>query len=56
MIQTMRTVWKQQYESVNGQLHWRDRDALPPSGERIASPFDPEARYSIKREVGLGGL
>ncbi len=51
IIQTMRTVWDQQYEWVNGQLHWRERDALPPSGERIASPFDPEARYSLKRDV-----
>lgn len=51
IVQTMRTIWGQQYELVNGQLHWRERDALPPSGERIASPFDPEARYSIKRDV-----
>lgn len=51
IIQTMRTIWGQQYELVNGQVHWRERDALPPSGERIASPFDPEARYSIKRDV-----
>ena len=51
IVQTMHKVWDQQYESVKGQLHWRDRDALPPSGERITSPFDPEARYSIKREV-----
>ncbi len=51
IIRTMRTVWDQQYEWVNGQLHWRERDALPPSGERIASPFDPEARYSLKRDV-----
>lgn len=55
MIQSMRTVWEQQFESINGQLHWRDRDALPPSGERIASPFDPEARFSIKREVSWVG-
>jgi transposase len=51
IVQTMRTVWDQQYEWINGQLRWREREALPPSGERIASPFDPEARYSIKRDV-----
>jgi transposase len=51
VVQTMRTVWDQQYEKKNGQLYWREQDALPPSGERIASPFDVEARYSIKREV-----
>lgn len=55
IIQSMRIVWEQQYELVNGQIHWRDCDALPPSGERIASPFDPEARYSIKREESWVG-
>jgi transposase len=50
IVKTMQTVWQQQYEAVDGRLHWRDRDALPPSGERIASPFDPAARYCIKRE------
>jgi transposase len=51
IVQTMRIVWKQQYVEVNGQLVWRDRDDLPASGERIASPFDPQARYCMKREV-----
>ncbi len=51
IILTMRKVWEQQYEWVNGQPGWRDRDDLPPSGERIASPFDLDARFSIKRET-----
>ncbi len=51
IVQTMQTVWKQQYEPGEGRLHWREQDALPPAGERIASPFDPEARFSVKRDV-----
>jgi transposase len=51
IVQSMRTVWAQQYEVIDGQVHWRERDALPPAGERIASPFDPQARSSRKRDV-----
>jgi transposase len=32
-------------------LHWRTRDEQPPSAVRIASPYDPEARYSSKRDT-----
>ena len=51
IFQTMRTVWDQQYEWQDGQLQWRESDSLPPAGERIASPFDLQARYSKKRDV-----
>ena len=55
IVHTLRTVWEQQYEVRQGQLHWRDRDALPPSGERIASPFDLEVRFSVKRDTIWAG-
>ena len=51
IVQTLRQVWADQYELVEGQLCWRARDDLPASSKRIASPHDPEARYSIKRDV-----
>jgi transposase len=51
IVETLRQVWAQQYDQVEGQLRWRNRDDLPPSGERIASPHDPEARYSLKRQT-----
>jgi transposase len=51
IVQTLRQVWAEQYEHVEGQLRWRNKDDLPPSGERIASPYDTQARYSMKREV-----
>src|SRR5262249_56076842 len=31
--------------------HGRTRDEQPPSAVRIASPYDPEARYSSKRDT-----
>lgn len=54
-VDTLRQVWAQQFEQVNGQVRWRNKDDLPPSSERIASPHDPEARYSTKRSVSWVG-
>ncbi len=50
-VDTLRRVWEQQYEHVNEHLRWRNKDDLPPSGERIVSPHDTDARYSTKRSV-----
>lgn len=50
-VATLRQVWAQQYRLAAGQLRWRNKDDLPPSAERIASPHDTEARYSTKRSV-----
>jgi len=50
-IQTLRHVWAEQYVEVNGTLSWREVKDMPSPAELIASPYDPEARYSTKREV-----
>lgn len=50
-IVTLRRVWEQQYELRAQPIRWRPQEELPPSGERIASPHDVEARYSTKRSV-----
>jgi transposase len=50
-VVTLRQVWDQQYRQVDGQLRWRNKDDLPPSAARIASPHDRDARYSTKRSV-----
>jgi transposase len=46
-------VWTQQYyyppEDEKG-LRWRENAELPPAAERLVSPHDPEARYSVKRD------
>jgi len=36
---------------VNGTLSWREVKDMPSPAELIASPYDPEARYSTKRAV-----
>jgi transposase len=50
-VKTLQQVWAEQYLEVNGRLSWREVKDLPSPAELIASPYDPEARYSTKREV-----
>jgi transposase len=47
----LRQIWEQQYDLEVCPLQWCPTEKLPPSAERIASPHDPEARYSTKRSV-----
>ena len=65
-VQVLRRVWIQQfYRDVNpttGGQEVRRReqerdggDGLPPGHQRIISPYDLDARYSIKREHGWEG-
>lgn len=57
-IQILEQVWQQQYEyddPNDPSPRWRDKKTLPPAAERIASPHDPEARYSIKRDTEWHG-
>jgi len=50
-VQTLRRIWAEQYTDVDGRLSWRESKDMPSPAELIASPYDPEARYSTKREV-----
>ena len=50
-VKTLRQVWAEQYSEVNGQLGWREVKDLPSPAALISAPYDPEARYSTKREV-----
>jgi transposase len=54
-VKTLRQVWAEQYSEVNGKLGWREVKDMPSPAELIASPYDPEARYSTKREIEWGG-
>ena len=49
-VQVLRQVWAEQYITDTGELRWREVKEMPPPAEMIASPYDPEARYSTKRE------
>lgn len=48
MAQTLRDVWRVHYARDEGQLRWRAGAELPPVGERLQSPYDPEMHYSAK--------
>jgi transposase len=50
-VQILRRVWAEQYVEVNGVLSWREVKDMPSPAELVASPYDPEARYSTKRAV-----
>jgi transposase len=57
-IRILERVWQQQYEyddPDDPSPRWRTKKTLPPAAERIASPHDPEARYSTKREIEWHG-
>ena len=50
-VLTLRRVWAEQYTGDPGQLRWREVKDMPSPAELISSPYDPEARYSTKREM-----
>jgi transposase len=54
-IEILRRIWIQNYVRVEGQLHWRSNDNLPPGKQFINSPYDPQARYGKKRETRWTG-
>lgn len=56
MVATLRDVWRVHYaREGNGPPRWRAGSELPPVGERLQSPYDPEAHYSIKRQMEWSG-
>src|ERR1700761_8221757 len=56
MVGTLRDVWRIHYaREGNGPPRWRMGAELPPVGERLQSPYDPEAHYSTKREMEWSG-
>src|SRR5579885_1543341 len=49
-VQTLRLVWVQQFYREGESVRLRDdQDGTPPAAARIASPYDPAARYATKR-------
>lgn len=49
-VEILRRVWFQQYWVDDGKLKSRSANEMPPGGEWIHSPYDPEAGYGRKRE------
>jgi transposase len=56
-VETLRQVWLQQYHgpAAAGRVRWRSAEELPPAALRISSPYDPEARYGVKRQTAWLG-
>jgi transposase len=55
MVQTLRDVWRVHYAREAGRLRWRSTAELPPVAERVQSPYDPEAHFSMKRQLHWTG-
>ena len=54
-VQVLRTVWQQQYIVSEGQLRMRTAEELAPAGERLITPYDPEASFATKGDLSWGG-
>jgi transposase len=58
VVQTLRTIWLQQYyreSHPKPRLRLRTPEELPPTPQRLQSPYDPDARYARKRQTGWLG-
>lgn len=55
-LAALRQVWRTHFERrEGGPPRWRDGSELPPVGERIQSPYDPQMHYSTKRGMEWSG-
>ena len=54
-IEIVRRIWLQQYHASEKGASWRADQELPPSAVLLSSPYDVEAHYSKKRNVGWVG-
>ncbi len=56
-VQVLRQVWCQQFYAVadDQPMRWRTAEDLPPALLLISSPYDPDARYSKKRDTEWTG-
>jgi transposase len=56
-VRILHQTWLQQYHAVAaGQaMRWRDAKDLPPSAQRLHSPYDTDARYGSKRTTNWLG-
>lgn len=50
-VQVLRRTWQEQFAERAGKLVWREKEEMASPADLIHSPYDPEARYSRKREI-----
>lgn len=48
-VGVLRKTWGNHYRLVGGEPIWREAKELSAAGERLASPYDPDARFGNKR-------
>lgn len=54
-VQILRQVWLHQFYHLEGELTLRKVENMPPTSIRFASPYDPDAHYSTKRQIRWTG-
>jgi transposase len=54
-VSALRQAWDQQYHRDGQEVRWREGKDLPPGEQRLASPYDLDARYGVKRGHGWAG-
>jgi transposase len=50
-LATLRQVWLQQYQLIDGTVQWRAAADIPPASIFISSPYDRDAHYAKKRST-----
>ncbi|WP_432128812.1 IS1182 family transposase [Streptomyces sp. bgisy082] len=50
-VETLRQVWVQHFQLVEGEVRRRDPKDRPPSAIRLINPYDPDARGGAKRDL-----
>jgi len=48
-VQLLAQVWQQQFQQNEGQVCWQPSEHMQPAAELIATPHDPQARYTARR-------
>ncbi|ROO60615.1 transposase [Micromonospora sp. Llam0] len=54
-VQVLALAWQQQYHRDGEEVRWREGKDLPPSRDRLSSPYDTDACYGLKRGKGWCG-
>ncbi|MDX2661029.1 IS1182 family transposase [Streptomyces stelliscabiei] len=54
-VQVLRRAWVEQYHLDGEGVRWREGKDLPPGRRRLSSPYEPDARYGVKRGSGWCG-
>ncbi|MEV8062489.1 IS1182 family transposase [Streptomyces antimycoticus] len=55
-VELLRQLWVQQFHLVEGKVERRDPKDRPPGAKRLVTPYDPEARGSVKRDTFWDGF